>query len=94
MSDIKQKATLEDLLTFPCEYGIKVIGLHSMELQPAIMDTFAKLSILVIENKIKVQPSSNQNYLSITIYFHANNAEQIRSVYQSLKDHPLVKMCL
>ena len=86
------KATLKDLLEFPCEFPYKVMG----EAHPELLDDV----LAVIQRHApgdyspEVRPSRTGKYHSITVNINADNIEQIENLYKELGELERVKMVL
>jgi hypothetical protein len=82
------------LLTFPCEFPIKVMGRRE--------DGFAQLvSEIVMRHApdfdpatIEMRSSKQGRYLSLTVTLHARSREQLDALYSELSGHPMVIMVL
>lgn len=82
------------LLTFPCNFPIKIMG-------PRV-DEFAQVMVaLVLEHapdfdvsSVEMRPSSKGNYLSLTCTIRASSQLQLDNLYRALSAHPLVKVVL
>lgn len=87
--------TLEELLDFPCEFPIKIMGINVAEL---ISEVSAIISIHARDfdpkRGISVRLSSKGTYLSITATITAHSKEQLDNIYLALNKHPLVKFTL
>jgi putative lipoic acid-binding regulatory protein len=44
--------------------------------------------------KMEMRPSSNGNYLSLTVTVRATSREQLDNLYRALSSHPMVKVVL
>lgn len=86
---------LEDLLEFPCEFSIKVMGLNVTEL---ISEVTTIVSLYATgfdpQRNIATKLSSKGNYLSLTVTIMAESKEQLDKIYLDLNRHPLVKITL
>ncbi|MDQ6952931.1 MAG: DUF493 domain-containing protein [Mariprofundaceae bacterium] len=84
----------ETLLTFPCTFPIKIMGITSDRFE-ATMLTLAAQYIDGME-KVKVQQKASKNgtYTSITMTFEAQNQKQLDDLYCDFSAHPSVKMVL
>ena len=92
MNDPKQPE--KPLLTFPCEFPMKVMGRRE--------DGFAQLvSDIVMRHvpdfdpaTIEMRSSKQGRYLSLTVTINAKSREQLDALYQELSGHPMVIMVL
>lgn len=89
------KSQLEELMTFPCSFCIKVMGVNTPEL---ISEVIAIVSInsdgFDPERDIVTKPSSKGNYLSVNATITATSKAQLDTIYLALNKHPLVKITL
>lgn len=81
-------------IDFPCAYPIKVVGQAGDELATLISDILATLQVEVDTNKTTVRPSSTGRWQSITITITANSSDQLATIFNQLKQSPLVQMVL
>jgi putative lipoic acid-binding regulatory protein len=87
-------AAAESLLTFPCEFPIKVMG--------RTQDGFAQAIAAVVRTHapdfdaatLEMRASAQGNYLSVTATINATSREQLDSLYRELTSHPMVAMVL
>lgn len=73
----------ETLLEFPCEFSIKAMGKASDDFR----DLVEQLVSPHLEGEAlssRSQPSSNGNFVSVTVTFTAVSKQQLDSVYLSL----------
>ena len=85
---------LEQLLEFPVDFPIKVMGRR--------VDGFAQqISELVRTHvpefdpaTIELRSSARSNWLSLTLLVHLRSREQLEALYRELAGHPLVKVVL
>lgn len=84
----------QSLIEYPSAFPIKVMGAH----QDAFVD--AVVAIVVAHDPgfdvatIERRPSSNGNYLGLTVTVTATSREQLDNIYRALSGHPLVKYVL
>ncbi len=82
------------LLTFPCDFPIKVMGKR--------VDHFAQDIAAVISRhapdfdaaSIEMRASSGGNYISLTCTVAATSQAQLDDIYRALTSHPLVSVVL
>jgi putative lipoic acid-binding regulatory protein len=88
------ESTSESLLTFPCTFPIKVMGLTQ--------DNFAQTIVLVVQKHVpdydaatlEMRASRAGKYLSLTCTVNATSREQLDNLYRELSAHPMVSMVL
>lgn len=83
----------EQIIKFPCEYPITVMGLNNEDFSSAVLIIVQKhLQTDAFEQTSKL--SKGGKYLSLTFTFMARSREQLDSLYHELNDHELVVMTL
>lgn len=78
----------ETLIEFPATLTVKAMGLASEEFTDTVKEIVT--SHLATEPDVSTLPSSGGKYVSVRVTFVATDADQLRSIYQSLHDNPLV----
>jgi putative lipoic acid-binding regulatory protein len=85
----------QPLLTFPCSFQIKIMGINHQNLIPQIT------AILTMhaagfnpQLDMTSRMSSKGNYLSITATIMADSKQQLDDIYYALNKHELVKITL
>ena len=89
-----KKTNNEKLLTFPCQFPLKAIGLNTEELLPEICKTIKHYTPSFNPENIKSNPSKNGKYLAITATFLAESQAQLDAIYLALNASDLIKMTL
>jgi uncharacterized protein len=84
----------ETLLTFPCQFPIKVMGKGDIELDLLVLELIRPHVEQLDVGAVKSRPSKSGNYLAITVTITANSKQQLDAIYQSLSAHPQVLMAL
>lgn len=84
----------ETLLTFPCQFPIKIMGLQSDSFETAMVMVARKHIPNLGEGSVKSRPSKTGKYLSVTITFQATSREQLDNLYRELSARDDVKMVL
>jgi putative lipoic acid-binding regulatory protein len=76
--------TSDTLLTFPCEFPLKVTGLHNDEFRSVALGIVhkhvAEIDVLSIEER----PSKNGKYLGLTYNIRATSKPQLDALYTEL----------
>lgn len=84
----------QSLMTFPCDFQIKIIGNHTELFAKQIGDIarkhFPELQDASIESKL----SSEGKYLAISITLHVEDQATLDGLYMELTKHPDIKMVL
>lgn len=85
----------ETLLTFPCDFPIKIMGLNT--------DDFSQSIIAIVQQhapdfdattSLTRTASTQGKYLSITCTIRAHSQAQLDGLYRALTAQPLVKFVL
>lgn len=84
----------KELLEFPCEFPIKVMGRDTEDFQKVVLGIFGRHLDDVETASISTRPSGSGNFVSITVTFEAQSKVQVDAIYQDLTDHELVLFCL
>jgi len=82
------------LLTFPCEFPIKVMGRRADGFAQTIADIVVRHAEDFHPETIEMRTSKNGRYLSLTVTLQARSREQLDGLYSELSKHPLVMMVL
>ncbi len=88
------KLTPDSLLTFPCDFVIKVFGIASDEFESAVLTIIHKHVPNLTEGAIKTRPSENGKYVALSITVHAEDQAQLDAIYRELSSSPQVLMAL
>ena len=84
----------ESLLTFPCEFPIKIMGRASENFEADVVAIVRKHAPDLSEAAITNRPSGKGNYIAITVTVNATSKEQLDNIYLELNDHKSVVMTL
>ncbi|HFE48291.1 MAG TPA: DUF493 domain-containing protein [Chromatiaceae bacterium] len=87
------EASDESLMKFPCEFSVKAMGKNEAGFDGLVVELM-KAHCEIPEGAVKVRPSANDNYLSVTVTITAESKEQMDKIYQALSDHDKVIMAL
>ena len=82
------------LLTFPCEFPIKVVGRREDGFAQAIAEVAMRHAPDFRPETLGMRTSRNGRYLSLTVTIRARSREQLDALYQELSKHPGVMMVL
>ncbi len=72
------------LLTFPCDFTIKVFGAASEEFETTVLGIIHKHVSNFSDRMIQTRPSKGQKYAAMTITVHVESKEQLDRIYQDL----------
>jgi putative lipoic acid-binding regulatory protein len=84
----------EPLLTFPCEFIIKVFGVASNEFEATVISIIREHIADIREDAFRTRPSKDGKYIAMTITINAISREQLDEIYRDLTKNPLVLMAL
>ena len=83
-----------ELLSFPCDYPIKVFGRSGQGLLESITAIFKKHIPELTDNAFHSKNSAQGKYFSITVLIQATSKNQVDDLYQELTAHPGILMVL
>jgi len=84
----------ESLLTFPCEFPIKIMGRTGENFEAEVVAIVRKHAADLSETAISTRPSGKGNYIAITVIVNAASKEQLDNIYLELNAHKSVVMTL
>lgn len=84
----------ETLLTFPCDFTIKVFGLATDDFEAATLGIIHKHAPNLSGRTIQSNDSANGKYKALSITIHVESKEQLDRIYQDLSSSPQVLMAL
>lgn len=86
--------TNESLLTFPCDFTIKVFGKDDQEFEVTVLGIIREHVKELADNAIQSRKSENGNYHAMSITMHVTSREQLDNIYRALSAAPQVLMVL
>jgi uncharacterized protein len=72
------------LLSFPCDFPLKVIGRHNDEFRSLVLGIVQKHVGAIAPEQITERPSKDGNYIGITCTFEASSRTQLDALYAEL----------
>ncbi len=84
----------QTLMTFPCDFQIKIIGNNTEMFAKEISDIARKHFPDIVDAGIDSQLSREGNYLAISIMLHVKDQATLDGLYIELTKHPDIKMVL
>ncbi len=84
----------ESLIQYPSLFPIKVMGLKTEALVPAMTHIANQFDPSFDASLIELRESRGGKYLGVTLTITATSREQLDELYRTLSTHPLVKMVL
>lgn len=86
---------LDNLITYPCDFTIKIMGINNAELIPEVIRIIRQYAKnFDPDTGIVTRLSNKNNYLAISATIIANSREQLDKIYLALNQHNLVKITL
>lgn len=84
----------ETLLTFPCDFPIKVMGKNTTQFEIDVRRVVDEHVESISADAFQSRTSGKGNYVSITITITAHSKQQIDNIYLGLNACETVLMCL
>lgn len=84
----------DTLLEFPCDFGIKAIGLDENDFDILVIEIIKKHVEVLSDDAVETRQSSNKKYLSVTVTITAISKVQLDAIYIELSGHERVTMAL
>ena len=81
-----------DLLKFPCDFSIKVMGKATEKFELLVVEIVRRHDIK--ESAVTKRSSSGGKYLSVTVNFIAQSRKQLDALYTEMSGHERVTMVL
>jgi len=82
------------LLTFPCDFTIKVFGLGTEEFEAAVLMIVHQHVPNFSDRMIQSHPSKQGKYLALSLTVHVDSKDQLDDIYRALSSSPHVLMAL
>lgn len=88
--------TLEDAspLEFPCQYPIKAMGRADDKIEQIVWNIVTRHAPDTPKEAVRLRPSRNGQFLSITVSIIATDRAQLDAVYGELQAHPAILAAL
>lgn len=84
----------DSLMTFPCDFPIKIIGNNNDTFMKEIIELVRKHYPNTEDKSIRSQASKEGNFLAISILLHVLDQTTLDALYADLSKHPEIKMVL
>jgi hypothetical protein len=85
---------MSELITFPCVYPVKVMGVNQDDFEGLVIEIIEKHASIATEDVIPPRLSRNGRFVSVTIQINAENQDQLDAIYRELSAHERVLMML
>ena len=82
------------LLEFPCRFPVKAMGRNSDDFERVVKDIVLAHAELWPDEPVRVAPSKEGNFISVTAVIEALSQQQLDAIYQDLTDCGQVMMAL
>lgn len=80
--------------TFPGEFDIAAMGAADAGLDRLLPETLQALGLRVIADSLRVRPSSQGRFVSVTVRFEAQSRDDYDAAHGALRARPEVKWTL
>lgn len=94
MTDKKTTPGKDSLLTFPCDFPLKIFGLANTTFEATAVKIIRKYIPGFTETVLNARPSENGKYLALSLTIHVDSREQLDSIYRELTASPDIIMVL
>ena len=84
----------DTLLTFPCDYAVKVMGLNGPDFSALVKQLVAAHVEGLDDSHISVKPSRQGKYSAVSVRFTATSKAQLDAIYYALTADERVLMAL
>jgi putative lipoic acid-binding regulatory protein len=91
---MKPIGSVPELLSFPCEFPIKIMGSAEVGFADAIAAVVCAHCPDFDPATLVQRPSRAGNYLGLTATIQAISREQLDTLYHALSTHPMVRVVL
>ncbi len=85
---------MSDLLKFPCEFTIKIVGAEQANVEEIAVPILQKNDVDIETIKITTKQSSTGKYTSLTVIMNVDSKEQLDNIYRELSSHSQISMVL
>ena len=82
------------MMTFPCEFVVKVMGKNTDDFVVSVLQVMRKHFPEFGDCHLKQQTSKESKYLSLSLTVHAKSKAQLDDLYSELNKNPEVLMTL
>jgi putative lipoic acid-binding regulatory protein len=82
------------LLEVPCDFPVKIMGRESAAFRTLARELVEKHTGPLDDSRVRSSLSRNGSFVSITVTVHAQNQQQLDSIYREVTAHVDVLMAL
>ncbi|MGZ8295478.1 MAG: DUF493 family protein [Telluria sp.] len=86
--------TADSLIEYPSDFPIKVMGATHDDFAATIIEVVLEHDPTFHAGRMEMRPSSNGNYIGLTVTVRAVSRAQLDDLYRALSGHPMVKIVL
>ena len=86
--------TPANLLEFPCELAIKVMGVAAVDFEAVVLEIVGRHLGVPAPDAVRVRTSRGGRYVSLSITVEAHSRAQLDALYRELSAHERVLMAL
>lgn len=86
--------TTDTLLTFPCDFTIKLFGLANNEFEADALGIIHKHVSNAADREIQAKLSANGKYCALSVTIHLESKDQLDQIYRDLSSSPKILMAL
>jgi hypothetical protein len=83
-----------ELLTFPCDIAVKVIGAGDAPMEELVLEIVRRHVNESEIGPVQIRNSRNGRYQAVTVSVQAENRVQLDAIYEALSAHDKVVMAL
>ena len=84
----------DSLITFPCDFPIKVMGAQVPGYLEAVVAVARQFDPGFDVAGVEQRPCRGGKYLGLTLTVHATSRPMLDALYRALSTHPMVKVVL
>ncbi|MDN5843058.1 MAG: DUF493 family protein [Alcaligenaceae bacterium] len=84
----------ESLITYPCDFPIKVMGRAHEDLIGTLVEVVRGFDPGFDPASVQARPSSRGTYVGLTFTVHVDSREQLDALYRALHGHHMVSIVL
>ncbi len=93
MTDMDRYPNTEELLEFPCDYMFKAFGPNNSCFEKDVREAVASVIPLDLD-KMRIRPSSKGSYVCVSVLVRLRSFEQLKTIYNRLREVEGLKFLL
>ncbi|MGH8183923.1 MAG: YbeD family protein [Rhodanobacteraceae bacterium] len=79
---------------FPGSFEITAMGFANANLRERVQEILRDLGLSVLETSVRERPSSQGNYVSVSVVFNCPTREKYEQAHAALRAHPHIRYTL